>query len=100
MSEWVRSYEHGTDCLESLDGIAWPDAPLPPSRHGCKAQTRGWFGMNYVERCACGAVRLSASHPWMERNATRRSRAQAGKSDGFKGRLERVLADLRIRMEP
>jgi hypothetical protein len=33
---------------------------------------------NYIEsRCACGATRLSVHDPWMEKNQTRRQRAQA-----------------------
>jgi hypothetical protein len=74
---WVRTYERGPDYSESIDGIEWPDAPLPPRWHRCQAQTRGWFtSYGYTERCACGAIRGSIHDPWGEKNQTRRQRAQ------------------------
>jgi len=73
---WVRTFENGADYIESLGGIAWADVPLPYPWHHCKPQTRGWFGLSYTERCACGAARLDGRGPWMEKNQTRRSRAR------------------------
>jgi hypothetical protein len=81
-AKWVRTYEHGPDYSESIDGIEWPDAPLPPRWHHCRAQTRGWFASyGYIERCPCGAARLSVHGPWMEKNQTRRQRAQKRRDD-------------------
>ena len=76
MSEtWIRTYENGADFIESIDGIDWADAPLPYPWHKCWPQTRGWFGLNYTERCACGATRLDGRHGhWMEKNQTRSAR--------------------------
>ena len=75
--EWVRTYEHDCDYIESVGGIAWQDAPLPYRWHRCRPQTRGWFGLNYTERCACGATRLDGRYGnWMEKNQTRRHRAR------------------------
>jgi hypothetical protein len=70
-ARWVRTYENGADYIESIDGIPWADAPLPPARHACQPQTRGWFTLSYVERCACGAARSSVHGPWIEKNQTR-----------------------------
>jgi len=75
--EWVRTYEHDGNYVESVDGIAWADAPLPYPWHHCRPQTRGWMGRGYVERCACGATRLSSRGPWIEKNQTRRHRKRA-----------------------
>jgi hypothetical protein len=74
---WVRTFENGLDYLESLDGVLWADAPLPYPWHHCQPQTRGLIGLNYTERCACGAIRMSARGPWVEKNQTRRHRAKA-----------------------
>lgn len=73
---WVRTYEHGGDYIESLGGVLWADVPLPYPWHHCKAQTRGWFSLNYTERCACGATRYGAREPWIEKNETRHLRAR------------------------
>jgi hypothetical protein len=81
MSEWVRTYENGADYIESLDGVDWNDAPLPRRWHDCTAQTRGWMSLNYVERCACGAIRDSTREPWMEKNQTRHGRARARRDE-------------------
>lgn len=70
---WVREYT-GTDgsFMDNLGGVAWHDAPLPRRWHFCERQTRGWFGLSYVERCACGATRLGRDRTWMERNSRRK----------------------------
>lgn len=73
---WIRTYEHDLDYIESINGVSWADAPLPHPWHRCKTQTRGWFGLNYTERCACGATRYAARGPWMEKNETRHHRAR------------------------
>jgi hypothetical protein len=51
-----------------LDGIKWMDAPVPPKRHTCFAQTMGYYEyFNSIERCACGAA--SYGRVWMDRNS-------------------------------
>jgi hypothetical protein len=71
---WVRTYEHGADYIESIDGTDWAHVPLPPRLHWCFPQTRGRFGLDYVERCACGAARLTPGGRWLEKNQTRKGR--------------------------
>ena len=71
---WIRTYETGPDYTESIGGILWADAGLPYPWHRCEPQTRGWFGLNYVERCACGAIRDRNRGPWLDRNQTRKHR--------------------------
>jgi hypothetical protein len=72
--EWVRTWEHNGNYTESIGGVDWHDAPLPYPWHQCFPQTRGWIGLTYVERCACGAIRGSTRGRWSERNQTRRDR--------------------------
>ena len=62
--------------IEHRDGVPWHDAPVPRKWHRCSAQSWGWvgsYGLRYVERCACGAIRLHKKHPWDERNTRSRS---------------------------
>lgn len=78
-TNWVLTYEGGEGLnntrIESIDGIEWADAPLPYPWHKCTPQTRGWVGLNYTERCACGGIRLDGRYGhWMEKNATLKSR--------------------------
>lgn len=81
MTEWVLTHEHGDGLsnvrIESINGVDWHAAPLPYPWHQCFPQTRGWIGLNYTERCACGAIRFSARERWMDRNATRKARKKA-----------------------
>lgn len=75
--QWVRrDFGNGLDYLESIDDVLWADAPLPPRLHRCRPQTRGWVGLDYVERCACGAARMSSRAPWVNKNETRQARKQ------------------------
>lgn len=56
--------------VSNLNGVPWHEAPIPPRRHRCTPQTKGW--VNYftsVERCACGAIRSRRGDPWRERNS-------------------------------
>jgi hypothetical protein len=55
------SYEH-------VEGVGWHEAPIPRRWHRCRAQTRGWYGFDQIERCACGAIRYNRRR-WMDRNA-------------------------------
>jgi hypothetical protein len=80
-AEWTRTYENGSDYIESLGGVTWNAAPLPLPWHRCRTQTRGWIGPGYVERCPCGATRLSPAGLWLERNQTRKSRARKRRED-------------------
>lgn len=81
MAEWVRTYEHGPEWVESLGGVTWGTGKLPGWLHRCKAQTRGWMGSGYVERCNCGAIRLATDDPWMQRNQTRIARRRKRRDD-------------------
>jgi hypothetical protein len=86
VTDWVRVYEDSGYRIESLGGTNWNDAPLPRWWHRCRPQTRGWLDLDYVERCACGAIRLSPGDLWAERNQTRRARARTRRDE----RLPRV----------
>lgn len=47
----------GLDYIQHRDGVTWYDAPRPRRwRHKHIWQTRGRFGGDYIERCACGAA--------------------------------------------
>ena len=50
-----------------LDGIDWYNAPPPPRKHTCWAQTKGWVDLHQIFRCACGAASYDGRY-WMERN--------------------------------
>jgi hypothetical protein len=64
---WVVDEDaRGITDAEHLDGIPWYDAPIPRRWHRCKAQTRGWYKLDYVERCACGATYIMGG--WVRKN--------------------------------
>jgi hypothetical protein len=66
---------HGDVALWNRDGVPWPDAPLPPRFHRCKAQTAGWTNwFEFIERCACGAARMNRHPLWINKNETRKNR--------------------------
>lgn len=90
-AEWVRTYDNAPDYVESLGGVMWNDARLPLPWHRCRAQTRGFLSLDYVERCPCGAARMSPGGPWVSRNETRKSRARARRE----ARLPRVQVTCR-----
>lgn len=81
---WVRSFTDGLEYLEHLNGVDWFDATPPPRRHSCSPQSRGWMAGAYVERCACGALRMDRIGPWMARN-----QRSAAERRGWLGRLIR-----------
>lgn len=56
--------------MVSLDGISWFEAPIPRQRHQCWPQSWGWvnFGLVFVQRCACGGIRMHDRGSWLERN--------------------------------
>jgi hypothetical protein len=68
VTEWVRTYENGLNYSESLGGVVWAEAPVPARWHRCQPQTRGRIGPDYIERCACGAIRDGACGPWARKN--------------------------------
>lgn len=74
---WVRTHEHGPNFIESLNGLDWYEAPLPPRWHRCKAQTRGYMTLNAIARCACGATYIMGG--WIGKNETRNMRRRRGK---------------------
>lgn len=65
---WVRFYQDGSYYAENLDGIHWADAPIPWRWHRCHKWSRAYFDTGYVERCACGGIRVNLG-PWLERNS-------------------------------
>jgi hypothetical protein len=78
---YIRTWQGQGEYLEHLNGVDWVDAPLPRRWHRCWAQTRGWFGLNIVERCACGAAKPGWSNRWINKNERRRER-RSGDSHG------------------
>lgn len=70
---WCGSSEY----LQHRDGVPWWEAKLPRRFHFCTAQSRGVTALaSYIERCACGAIRLGRpGHMpgWMQRNSRRKS---------------------------
>lgn len=92
--EWVTTHDLGEGLsnvtMESLGGVNWADAPLPSRWHRCTAQTRGWIGLDYTERCACGASRHERG-PWIRKNETRKGQARERRED----RLPRVQVTCR-----
>lgn len=91
MPDWVRTFKDSGYHIESLGGTDWNKAPLPWWWHRCRPQTRAWLALDYVERCACGAIRLAPGDSWMERNQTRKSRARTRRE----ARLPRVKVTCR-----
>jgi len=73
---WVRTYDNGTDYIESLGGVDWGDGTIPRRWHRCRAQTRGQVQGGYTERCNCGASRPSKRGLWVGRNETRRDQTR------------------------
>lgn len=61
--------------IEHLDGVKHSDAPRPRRWHRCRAQSRGYLGegFTYVERCACGALKIGRFGAWGERNSRGRN---------------------------
>jgi hypothetical protein len=58
------------------DDLSWHDAPVPTINHDCWAQTQGWVGLNFFERCPCGAIRENRRF-WMGRNTKRGEQQEA-----------------------
>lgn len=98
MTDWVRTFERGTDFVESLNGVMWAEARLPFWWHHCQAQTRASFNSGYIERCACGASRLTPDGPWLERNQTRRRRRRA-RRDANLPRVQVICGDCGLSYE-
>lgn len=74
MKNWVKeSVITPSVEVEHVDGIPWYDASIPRKIHRCKPQTRGYYNwVNYVERCACGAIRLYKNDRWIDKNSRKR----------------------------
>lgn len=72
MDEYVKAYasEDGKTEIYHRHGVPWHNAPIPPRKHVCWAQTDGWINyFTQVQRCACGAIRGDGYMTWMERNS-------------------------------
>ena len=67
-------YEDGSVEFHNLDGIPWNEARIPSRFHLCTPQTRGYTNyFTYVERCACGAIRIGGrKHFWLDINSRRK----------------------------
>jgi hypothetical protein len=52
--------------IECRDGIWWYEATPPPRRHACYDQTRCWSGGEFIQRCACGSIRIDYGS-WKDR---------------------------------
>lgn len=63
----------GDPFIEHLRGIPWWEAAIPPRKHECWAQTRGFISLNSVQRCPCGAIRMPRHKldrvGWSDRNS-------------------------------
>lgn len=71
MAEYELGYrsDDGTVELEHLDGVPWWEASVPRRWHRCRVQSRGHISLSdYVERCACGAIRRGGDRPWLNKN--------------------------------
>jgi hypothetical protein len=65
--------ERPADPHRHVDGVPWYEAPLPRRFHRCRPQTSGRAGhFDFVDRCACGAIRWNARY-WLERNSRLRT---------------------------
>jgi hypothetical protein len=53
-----------TPLMEHHEGVPWHQAPPPGWRHAHRAQTRAWIALEFVERCPCGATRISPFRTW------------------------------------
>lgn len=59
--------------ISHRNGVPWWSAPMPRRLHRCSVQTAGWQGFHQVQRCACGAIRVTAGPwAWMNRNDRRK----------------------------
>jgi hypothetical protein len=94
LADYIRSRDPGgsRDWIEHLHGVDWYDAPVPPHRHTCWPQTRGWIDGEMSERCACGAFRYADLGVWIDRN-TRRPRTPAEEAAHQRGKVIDGLMD-------
>ena len=53
--------------IHHIDGVPWHEAKVPFWLHRCRAQTYGWMSFQYIERCACGALRYDR-RVWIRKN--------------------------------
>lgn len=73
LPNYVREWQGGPfniEYVEHIDGVSAHDAPVPPRRHTCWAQTRGFMHMEFIRRCPCGAISLDGKY-WMDRNTAK-----------------------------
>jgi hypothetical protein len=68
---WIKSFEHGNEWAENLNGVDWYEAKSPRwwqrPWHKHAPQTRGRVGGGYIERCVCGAARPDSDGSWITR---------------------------------
>ena len=78
-ANFVRGYssDDGRVISHHRDGIPWHDAPIPRRWHRCQVQTYAFVNyFTFIERCACGAIRMENRSPWMDRNSRRKEQAK------------------------
>lgn len=74
---YAVQWESGLEYLSNLGGVSWCEAPVPPRRHTCWPQTKGYFARSGpVCRCACGAI-SRGDRDWWDRNTRRRDEPPA-----------------------
>lgn len=66
MAAWLEDF---SERFRQMDACAWYNAPKPRWWHRCRAADSGRVDGSFVERCACGGIRLHGDGPWMERNS-------------------------------
>lgn len=92
MFEQFRKEQEMEDAEErrnSIGGVPWNEAPLPPRMHKCWAQTTGWIGFEQVQRCACGALRNPRfGGGWLDKNSSRKD--EPAEPTGLRGLWARL----------
>lgn len=66
-----REEDEAEERRNSVGGVPWAEAPIPPRIHRCYAHTTGWIGFDQIQRCACGAIRNTRFNGWLEKNSRR-----------------------------
>lgn len=72
----TEPYESGADydspdgrtSIRHADGRAWWQRRIPRRWHRCHPATSGWLTFDFIERCACGGIRMNDGG-WFDRNS-------------------------------
>ena len=49
----------------------WYKAPIPRRLHRCRDYSARQIGRDWIERCACGAIRFNG-RVWLDKNSRRK----------------------------